>query len=113
MDKVVEKLVALGVPGLVLLVVIGTTGLAGGAALTAALALLGGPGGMIGGLVVLGLLVLVSNAVAKYGVEAIFKKVVEGLRRNGTSDEEIRQKVDGYPISRGLKRRILEHLAEA
>ena len=43
MDKIVDKIVALGVPGLVLLVAIGTTGLAGGAAVVAALALARGP----------------------------------------------------------------------
>ena len=49
MDKIVQKVAALGVPGLVLVVAISATGLAGGAAITAALAALG-PGGMIGGI---------------------------------------------------------------
>lgn len=38
MDKIVSKIAALGVPGLVLTVAIGATGLAGGAAITTALA---------------------------------------------------------------------------
>lgn len=46
MDKIVSKIAALGVPGLVLTVAIGATGLAGGAAITTALAAIG-PGGMI------------------------------------------------------------------
>ena len=49
MDKIVSKVAALGVPGLVLVIAINATGLAGGAAITTALAALG-PGGMKGGI---------------------------------------------------------------
>ncbi len=38
MDKIVQKLVAMGIPGLILLAVAATTGLAGGAAIISALA---------------------------------------------------------------------------
>ena len=79
MDKVVQKLVALGIPGLVLLVVIATTGLAGGAAIVTALATLGGPLGMVGGIAALGILGLVADAIAEYGMSKIFAAVVEGL----------------------------------
>ena len=48
MDKLVSKIAALGIPGLVLVTAIGATGLAGGAAITTALAALG-PGGILGG----------------------------------------------------------------
>jgi len=48
MDKIVSKIAALGVPGLVLLVAISATGLYGAAAITTALAALG-PFGMVGG----------------------------------------------------------------
>src|ERR1039458_10138998 len=57
----VEGLVALGVPGLVLLIAVSVSGLAGAAALTSALAALGGPFGMVGAIGVLLLLVLVSE----------------------------------------------------
>lgn len=40
MDKIVSKIAALGVPGLVLTVAIGATGLAGGVAITTALDIL-------------------------------------------------------------------------
>lgn len=43
MDKLISKIVALGVPGLVQLIVMGVSGWTGTAALTAALATLGGP----------------------------------------------------------------------
>jgi hypothetical protein len=48
-DKLVARLVALGVPGFVLIVVVATSGLAGGAAIVAALATLGSSFGMWGG----------------------------------------------------------------
>jgi hypothetical protein len=69
LDKVVEKIVALGVPGLVLLVVMAASGWAGGAAIVTALSMLGGPAGMLGGLLCLGVMVLISHALAKYGFE--------------------------------------------
>jgi hypothetical protein len=110
MDSVVDRLAALGVPGLVLLVAIATTGVSGGAAIVAALAFLGGPFGMMGGIAVLGILGLVSQALASYGLEAIFKGVVERLRQQGKSHAEIRRELESYPISRSLKFSLLEHL---
>lgn len=107
LDKVVEKIVALGVPGLVLVMVIGTTGLAGGAAIVAALATLGGPFGMLGGLALLGLLILISHAIAEYGVEIVANRVIRGLLQSGMSKEEIIQKIDGYWfLSSSLKRKM-------
>ena len=49
MDKLLDKIAALGVPGVVLAVAMETTGYVGAAALTTALATLGGPLGMLGG----------------------------------------------------------------
>ena len=85
-------------------------GLAGGAAIVAALAFLGGPFGMMGGIVLLGLLVLISHAVAEFGVEAIFKRVLQGLKEKGMTKEEIRKKIDGYPIASDLKLKLKEYL---
>lgn len=110
MDKVVEKLVALGVPGLVLLVAISTTGLAGGAAIVAALACLGGPFGMMGGIAVLGILTLIVDALGEYGIEALFKEVLKGLQRKGLSPHDIRQTIASYPITQSLKTTLLEYL---
>jgi hypothetical protein len=110
MDKVVQKLVALGVPGLVLLVVVATSGVAGGAAIVAALALLGGPFGMLGGLGVLVTMGLVGDAVASYGLEKIFAAVVAGLKEAGHSKAEIRRTIRGYPLTAGLKKKVLENL---
>lgn len=96
MDKIVDKIAALGVPGLVLVVAMAATGWAGAAAITAALAALGGPLGMLGGIAVLIVLGLISKGLAEYGFEALFKAVVEKLRKQGISNEEIKKKVESY-----------------
>jgi hypothetical protein len=105
-DKLVTRLVALGVPSLVLIVVVATTGLAGGAAIVAALATLGGPFGMWGGVAVLLLLVLISYALAEYGFEMLFVAVLKGLRQKGLTKQQILKTIDSYPISIGLKLKL-------
>lgn len=69
MDEVVKKVAALGLPGVILVIVMATTGLTGAAAITAALAILGGPAGILGGIAVLGLTALITDALAKVGLE--------------------------------------------
>lgn len=110
MDKIVSKVAALGVPGLVLIIAIGATGLAGGAAITAALAALG-PGGMIGGIATLGVLGLISEGIAKYGMDAIFSAVVIEYKR-GETKESILNKIKKYPVSKDLKRKLQESLTK-
>lgn len=106
MDKVADKIAAMGIPGLILLVAMATTGLAGAAAITAALALLGGPFGMLGGIAVLGMLGLISKALAQYGFDKVFEKTVEKLQDQGMSRREILTKIEKYPISSDLKIRL-------
>ena len=107
MEKIVSKLVGLGVPGLVLLIAVSTSGLAGGAAIVAALAALG-PGGMIGGIVTLGVIALVAHGIAEFGVEKISCAVIKGLLNKGETKSSILSKVSKYPISGSLKRRLKE-----
>ena len=110
MDKIITKLVALGVPGLVLLVLISVKGLAGAAASVAALAALGGPWGMLGGIAALGIMVLVSDALAKYGLDTLFEGVVDGLKEKGMSRAEIRNEIESYPLSKALKQKLFQRL---
>jgi hypothetical protein len=112
MDKVVSKIAGLGVPGLVLLVAIAVSGLAGGAAIVAALAMLGGPLGMLGGIAALGILVLISNGLTKYGFDRIFQAVVKKLIEKGETKKSILEKIDNYLISKDLKRKLRELLAD-
>lgn len=109
MDKVVSKVAALGVPGLMLVIAMSATGYVGAAALTTALAALG-PGGMIGGVAFLGIAGVLSDGLAKYGVDAIFSAVVAELYKKGESKETILQKVNKYPVSKDLKRKLKEKI---
>ena len=106
LDKIVSSIVALGVPGLVLVVTVAFSGLAGGAAVVAALAFLGGPFGMMGGILVLGLLVLISKALTEFGFQPIFKRVLLGLKEKGQTQAEIAKAIDSYPISKDLKLKL-------
>jgi len=108
MDKVVSSFAALGVPGLVLIVAMSASGFAGAAALTVALSALGGPLGMLGGIAVLGLLILLSQALTEFGFDAIFGAVVQRLLEQGTSKEQMLQQISNYPISTDLKRNLNE-----
>jgi hypothetical protein len=103
LDRFVNWLVGLGVPGLVLTVAISVSGFAGAAAITSALAALGGPLGMLGGIGVLGLFVPISRALSKHGLESIFARTIRGLQEKGMSREDIATKIESYPISRELK----------
>lgn len=109
MDKVVHKIAALGVPGLIFMVAVAATGLSGAAAITAALAAIG-PGGMIGGLITLGLAGVIAHAISEYGFDTIFKAVVKELYKRGESKATLRAKVEKYPISKSLKLKVLDEI---
>jgi hypothetical protein len=110
MDKVVDKIAALGVPGLVLLVAMQATGWAGGAAIVTALAALGGPLGMLGGIAVLLVLSLTSKGLTVYGLEKLFTAAVAKLKTQGLSTDDIRTRVQSYRVSKSLKLKLLHHL---
>jgi hypothetical protein len=109
MDKIVSKIAGLGVAGLVLMIAISATGLAGGAALTAALAALG-PGGMIGGIATLGAIGFISEAIAEYGFDAIFAAVIKELYKRGETKDSLFLKIDKYPVSKNLKSKLKDNI---
>lgn len=109
MDKLISKLTALGVPALILVLVMSSTGLSGAAAITAGLAALG-PFGMLGGIASLGVLLLLSQGISEYGVEAIFSALVKSLYNKGETKESILEEIDKYPVSKSLKRKLKENL---
>jgi hypothetical protein len=88
LDEVVRIAASAGAPAILLIValsIVGSTGLAGAAALTAALSLLGGPGGIPAGILVLTFTGGVSAALASYGLEALLVMIYN--RRIGLSDD--------------------------
>ena len=107
MDKIISKVAALGVPGIILIVAISATGLSGAAAITAALAAIG-PGGILGGIAVLGVTGLLVEGLSEYGFDAIFTGVVKELYKRGETKASILAKIDRYPISKSLKRKTRE-----
>ena len=109
MDKIVSKIAALGVPGLVLVMAMSATGFAGGAAITTALAALG-PGGILGGILFLGVIGLVSQGLTEFGFDAIFTAVLKELYKRGETKESILSKIGNYPISPSLKRKLREEV---
>ena len=112
MDQIVDKIAALGVPGLVLFVVMSVSGWAGAAAITTSLALLGGPFGMLGGIAVLGVLGLFSKGLAEYGFEEIFKASIAKMHESGKSKTDIEREIGFYPISGDLKLKIRYYLEQ-
>ena len=109
LEKIVSKIAALGVPGLVFVVAVGATGLSGAAAITAALAALG-PGGIVGGIAFLGVAGVIAAGITEYGTEAILKGVIQQLYLRGESKESIKAKIEKYPISKSLKYKLFEKL---
>lgn len=109
MEKIISKVAALGVPGLILVVAMAASGLSGAAAVTAALAALG-PGGMIGGLVFLGISGLLAHGLTEFGFDRIFCGVVKELYKKGETKTSILEKIEKYPVSKSLKRKLREEL---
>lgn len=109
MDKIVEKIVSIGIPGIMLMVAISMTGLYGAAAITAALALLG-PGGMIGGIITLVIAGAVSSAIAEFGFDALFKAVIKKMYEKGETKISIKAKIEKGPWSKKLKAKAISDL---
>jgi hypothetical protein len=118
MDKLVGKAAALGLPAIILLIVIATTGLTGAPAITAALALLGvplaavgGPAGMLGGIALLGIIGLATETLSKYGLEAVLIGIYRQRLQNGESRSRLCGEIRNLPISGEMKRRLDEELS--
>ena len=109
LDKVAEIIAGLGVPGLILLVVMAATPYFGAAATTTSLAAIG-PFGMLGGIAALLVLAFIAQALAKLGFEQVFPAVLNNLKKRGETIEEILEKINGYPISIGLKAKLREFI---
>ena len=102
-----------GVPALVFLIIMSTTGLAGAAAITATLALLG-PGGMIGGVITLTVIGAGASVISKYGYSAIITATCKKImQKDNLTQEQMCEKIDKYPITKGLKEKVKTKIREA
>ncbi|MEG3886982.1 hypothetical protein QT971_22585 [Microcoleus sp. herbarium19] len=115
MDKLVSKAAALGLPAIILVIVMATTGLTGAAAITAALALLGvplaavgGPAGMLGGIALLGIIGLATETLSKYSLEAVLIGIYRQRLQNGESKSRLCGEIRNLPISGEMKRKLNE-----
>lgn len=105
MDEVVRKVAALGLPGVLLAIAMGATGLTGGAAIAAGLALLGGPSGMLGGIGVLGITGLIADYLANDSIDRLLSEVYQ-LRARTERTGELLRELDNLPLSDELKSRL-------
>ncbi len=109
LDKGAEILAGLGVPGLVLVFLIAVSPWYGAAAITSALAAIG-PFGMLGGIATLLVLTFIASHLAAYGFEKVFQAVLRKLKADGKTKKDILQTINGYPISKELKRKLREFI---
>lgn len=106
MERIVSKLAGMGVPALVLMGTIHTTGYAGAAAITTALAAIG-PGGMIGGALCLIAAGPIIDGISTFGFDTLFTRVVRELYKNGETKESIERKIRSSPVSKTLKAKLI------
>ncbi len=110
LDTIVSKIAGVGIPALVIVTIASTSGLVGGAAIVSAISVASGGAGLIPGVVALGLIAVAGQAVVVYGTEAVVEEVVNQLKEEGKTDNEIKEAIQGYPISDNLKRSVLDLL---
>jgi uncharacterized membrane protein len=116
MDELIKKLAPLGVTGIVVAVVFSGAasagGLAGAAVITAGLVALG-PGGMIGGLITMGLILAITAAIADYGFDTVFLAVLKEQLKTKTKAEVISEIKKKKFITKGLKNKAIGYIESA
>jgi hypothetical protein len=109
MDEIVKKLAGLGLPGIIL-VILTVTSAGSNAAIVAALTAIGGPFGIVGGIALLGLITVVGDTVAGYGIEAVLKAIYTE-RSKTESVRFLLKEIKDLPISEELKLRLKNELS--
>ena len=112
MDRLIETLAGLGIPGaiLILTIEIASKGIKGAPAITHALRVIG-PNGMKTGIAVLIATGLASMAASEIGIEQVSIAVVKKVIQNeGYTKEEMVEKVKTYKVSKSLKRKIVGYV---
>ncbi|NEO97874.1 MAG: hypothetical protein F6K58_04030 [Symploca sp. SIO2E9] len=109
MDEVVKKVAALGLPGVILVIAMATSGAMGSTGLVSTITGLGGPLGLVGGLAFLGLMTGVGDVISGYGIDAILTAVYEE-RKKKENLSSLRKEVKELPISENLRSTLLNVL---
>lgn len=102
-------------PGIVFIVAMSITGYTGAAAVTSALAFLGGPAGLYGGIAILPIIAIASDYLAKYGLEFLVAKIYqERINTQGvTVSEVVREITDLKFISDSSKKTIIDKVYQS
>lgn len=112
-DELVKKVAALGLPGAIVLVMLGTAEeVERNVALPVILGTLGGPFGMIGGLATLGLLTLLTDSLAEYGIESLLTAVYKERSKKESLNGIIRE-INELPISDELKYKLTDNVSNS
>ncbi|MEH2147523.1 hypothetical protein [Nostoc sp.] len=108
MDEVVKKLASLGLPGVILVVLTAASG-GSSAAVAATLTMLGGPFGIVGAIALLGLITVVGDIIAGYGIEAILQAIY-AERSKTELVKFLLQEIKDLPITEDLKLKLRNQL---
>ncbi|MDF5719560.1 MAG: hypothetical protein PUP91_03505 [Rhizonema sp. PD37] len=109
MDELVKKLAGLGLPGIILVVLTASSG-GSSAAVAAALTAVGGPFGIVGGIALLGIITVVGDAIAGFGIEAILKAVY-AERSKTESVTFLLKEINDLPITEELKLKLKDQIS--
>jgi len=109
MEKIVNMIAGMGVPGIMLMVAISMTGMTGAVAITTALGMLG-PGGMVGGIITLTAAGAIASALSDYGIDALFKAVIKKMYAKGETKESIKKKIEKGLWSKKVKAMAVSYL---
>ncbi|BAZ70582.1 MAG: hypothetical protein KME28_06450 [Pelatocladus maniniholoensis HA4357-MV3] len=108
MDEIVKKLAALGLPGVLLVILTAAGGST--ASVIGTLTALGGPFGFGGGLFLFGLTIVLGDAISGYGIEAILKAIYTE-RSKTESVRFLLKEINDLPITEELKLKLKNHLS--
>ncbi len=110
MDEIVKKLAGLGLLG-VILVIITAASEGSSAAVAAILTTLGGSFGIVGAIALLGLVTVVGDIIAGYGIEAILKAIYEE-RSKTESVKYLIKEIKDLPITEDLKLKLKKQICQ-
>ena len=97
-NRAVEKIAELGISSLVLLVAMGKIEPFFQSRLLNRFTALAGPLGPFAGFAL--------SAIYRFGSEVLFNRVLEELKKQGKTEEEILEEINSYPIPESLKLRV-------